>query len=98
MQMKDGLARARIAVDHRPVAALCNAFLRRNFSRNLKQSAKQLGILRLRIVQGWDGLARDHQDMHRRLRIDIAKGDDLRILINDVGGDVAGQDPAENGL
>ena len=42
--------------------------------------------------------ARDDEDVHGRLGRDVAEGDDLVVAVDDVGGDVAGDDRAEQAV
>ena len=75
-------------VDNKPVTALLEAELRRNFGGFQKQMAEHLMILRLRVAQSRNGPAWNDQHMHRSSRIDIANGEDKIVLVNDVTRDL----------
>ena len=44
-----------------------------------------------------DAALRNHEHMHRRLRIDVMNGDALVVLVLDAGGDFPGDDAFEEG-
>lgn len=50
------------------------------------------------VVDGGDVSAGDNQDVVRRLGVDVAEGDEVGILINDVGFKLAGGDAAEEAV
>ena len=43
-------------------------------------------------------LARDDQDVGRRLGVDVAEGNDEVVLVDEVGRDLAGDDAAEEAV
>ncbi len=52
----------------------------------------QFGLLCRYVVGSRDRDLRDHQDVRRCLRVDVAKGEDAIILVDDVGRNLAGDD------
>ena len=50
------------------------------------------------VVNGGDGLFRDDQKMHRRLRVDVTERQGDVVFVEDVRGDFAVDDLGENRL
>ena len=94
MQVKHALARP-LAVVHHQAEGVAHALLLGDARRRVQQVAEDIAILRAGVRQPGDGLLGDHQDMHRRLRVDVPEGQAAIILIDDVGRDLAVNDLAE---
>src|SRR6185503_2728921 len=93
MDVEHRLAGRSIGVDHGPVARLGDPFRPGDLGRNERQTADHRRVLR--VVERRDMLARHHQHVHRRLRVDVAKRDAVRILPNELRGDLVAYDAAE---
>ncbi len=50
------------------------------------------------IVEGRDMLARDDERVDGRVRIDVAEGDRLLVLVNNIGGNLARDDATEDAI
>src|SRR5881628_1332690 len=81
------------AVHSEPVAALGEA---RRFAQRLRgeeAATQRLGVARLHRHDRRNVAPRDDQEVHRRLRIDVAERDDL---VFDIRGTLAGDDATEH--
>jgi hypothetical protein len=85
VQVKNFLAAVSIAIDDQPVAILRNAFVGRNFLCCQHHSTNELGLIRLYIVHRRNLCPWHNQDVHRGLRIDIAKCNDLVVFVDHIG-------------
>src|SRR5690606_29340070 len=95
VQVIDLLPAVRVAVDDQPVAVLGDALLAGQVARHHEHPADQRRVFVSDVVGGGNDLVRDDQDVHRCARVDVAKGGDLFILIEDVRGQFAGRDAFE---
>ena len=87
MQVRHSLTCVPAIVQHKPKPVLSQT-KRTSHLRRLKQQVTQKRlILRLSLVDARDRLARDHQDMSRRLGGDVAERHDLVILVYNVRRD-----------
>ena len=95
--MRHLLVRSRAVVREHAVAALADPFLPRDMT-DRPDEGSELGVRRfLREIVDRDVLAfRDHDDMGRRLRIDVVKGEDVLVLIDLPAGQFAAKDAGEN--
>ena len=83
-------------VDQQAITTFRDALLAGNFGSNAKESPQSRLIFRRYIVDRGDFLVGDNQDVKGRLRVDIFEGRHQFVLINNVGGDFAFDDFAEN--
>jgi len=95
VQVSDGLAGPRAAVDDGAVAALLELSLARQLRRDQEQVAEQEFILG-GIVQGRHVLARNDEQVNGCLGMDVFDGHRPLVLVNDLGGDAAFDDATEN--
>ena len=94
MKVVDRLAGIVSAVGNNPVSA--RQVLLRGNDPDGPKAFRKLGIRGSGgIIQGAYMLLRNHQDMDRRLRIDITESVDIFILIDFLRGDLAADDPAK---
>ena len=95
--MRHLLVRSRAVVREHAVPALADPFLPRDMT-DRPDEGSELGVRRfLREIVDRDVLAfRDHDDMGRRLRIDVVKGEDVLVLIGLAAGQFAAKDAGEN--
>src|SRR5690606_22924640 len=54
-------------------------------------------VTRLQVVERGDRPLGNEQHVHRRLRVDVAEGQDLLVLVDDVGRNLPGDDLVEDG-
>lgn len=87
MEVEDGLPCLLAAVDDQPV--VLQPLLLRHSSRDGKQVAHKGFILWLYGIGTGDGFARDAEDVDWRGRVDVAEGDGLVVLVDDVCGNLA---------
>lgn len=93
--MPDRLATIPAAVKHASIAALGNAKALRQIPRRDMHVPQQLGVHWLDIQHAGDVLTRNDQHVCRRLGMDVTEGDDMVILMQDVGFHAAGGNFAE---
>jgi hypothetical protein len=55
-------------------------------------------VVRSEVVQRADVAAGDDQHVQRRLRVDVPDGDELVVLVNEPGWNLAADDPAEEAI
>ena len=95
MQVADVLAALRPAVDREPVAALAEAHRLADAPGGEDQPPDQGRVTGLERQHRLDVAPGDDQQMDGRLRIDVAKREDLVVLVLDVGGTLPRRDPTE---
>jgi hypothetical protein len=97
MKVRNALAGGVSGVDDNPIPVLSNLHLVRHFGGSIEKMPKQghiqLGsvVERLRIV-----LARDQEHVNWRLGIRIFYGNDLLVLVDDLGRYVFGNDATKD--
>ena len=96
--MENDLPAVAIAVDYESVAVLSDSFLFRQPGGNDEQVSQCCLILLRGIIYGCDGLIGDNQYMGRGLWADIAKSCHLLVPKDDVSGQFAAYNLAENGI
>ena len=74
MEVKNGLACVRTCVDDYAKAFLRDTLFLRELGGNQKNIANYFSIVSAQIRKRGDMLARDNQNMNRRLRIDVLEG------------------------
>jgi hypothetical protein len=87
-----------VAVDHQAIASLSEILLSGQLRRHEHHFAHQLAILWLQIIQRGDMPAGHHQQMRRRLRIDVAQGYDVLVLKHFFTGNCAGDNLTKNAI
>jgi len=90
--MKDALACARARVDDRSIAALRKPFLIRQAGGDTQQMAERSLIPLTGFVKRFYVFARNDQNMGGRLRVDVAESQRAIILVDDVRGNLPGND------
>src|SRR6516225_8768986 len=96
MEMEYGLPRPGVRVRDETIPLRDDALLARDLRREEREAADHRRILRR--IERRDVLARDHEDMRRRLRRDIAERDEPCVLGDDRGGDLLARDAAEEAV
>lgn len=95
VQMIDGLESIRTAVDHRAKPRIGDTFGVRNARHRFHNVAHKGAVSILHGGKTRNVSARDDQNVHGRLGLNIAERHGIRILIYDLGGNLAASDPAE---
>lgn len=95
MQMLDLLAAIRPHVGKHPIATLPNAQPVGDAHHESQQRAAQSVRTTLEIVERDDVLAWHHQDMLRRLGVEVTEGYEISIFENDGARDLPPRDPTE---
>lgn len=80
------------------VAALGHTLLLGNLPDSEQEFTGQAFINLRQVSDGWDVLPRNDQEVRWRLRVDVAEGDDIRILVDHRGWYVTLGDPAEQAV
>jgi len=86
MQVRHGLSSPFFAIKDQAVA-IADAQLLGQPRGNQVQMTEHAPVFLGDIGMSPDGFAGDHQDVNRRLRVNIAKGQALLVFVNDVGRD-----------
>ena len=86
---------AAVAIEHRPVAVLRVPLILGDLCGARNQSAHHRRVPFLDVVQRRDVPAGDDEHMERRLRIDVLERQQLVVLVDDLRGDLAVGDLAE---
>ena len=92
MEVRNGLPAMHPGVDHKPVTVFRNPLLRGQCLRHYEHVPDQRFITGLQLVYRGDMPVGNDQDMGTRNRVDIAKGRDLLISVDDRGSCFAGKD------
>jgi hypothetical protein len=98
VEVRHTLLRIRATIGDAPKARVANALPIRDGGGRPRHFPDERFIGIADVSEAGDVLTGDHQDMHRRLRIDISKSQDVTILINDVGGNFSLRDAAKQAL
>lgn len=98
MQMRHGFAGVRAVVEDEPKTILREAEFLRDLARLEHQVAENLVIFSRRFGDAGNGFLRNQQNVRRGLRVDVAKGDDEVVFINDLRRDFARDDFFKQGL
>ena len=97
VEMKNRLPRSSTYVKHSPVSLL-DVPLARNLGRRQVTAADHFGIFGLCFLQSGKVLLGDDKYMRRRLRVDVFKGQHVRVLVNLLGGNLAAENAAEEAV
>jgi hypothetical protein len=98
MQVIDFLTRPLPTVDNLTVAGLRNPFVSRQPGSSQQHSPNDFPVPIIEIIKRFDMLLGNHQEMHRRLRIDVFECDHLLVLIENTGLDFTSRDSTENAI
>jgi hypothetical protein len=96
VQVLDGLASVRIGVDHDAVTRLGKSVIPGDPGGEQHQASELNGVVS--IVERGDVSPRDHNEVRRRLRIDVAERDRVIGKSDDVRGYLAVHNSAEEAL
>jgi hypothetical protein len=97
VQVKHRLSGARTYVQNCSVSLLDLA-LAGDFGSRKMASAYYFGIFRLRFFESGEMVFRNDQHMCRCFRVDIVEGENVVILVDFAGGDLAPQDTAKQAV
>lgn len=97
MQMRDGFTGVRAIVDDEPIAAVFQAQFRGDLPSLEHQIAQDFFILWTRVGNAGDMFLWDNEHMRGRVRLDVAKGQHEVVFIDNVRGNLAGDDFFEQG-
>jgi hypothetical protein len=81
MEVKDALTTILSDVGHQAIAVILQAQRASHFCRSKEETTEQLSVFDTSIRNRNQGLAWNHEDMNRRLRLNVSKGDDMLIFI-----------------
>ncbi len=85
MKMKHRLPSARAVINYRPITPISKSLRVCHSRGNPKQVAQQRLVFLRSIVQRFNVFVRNHQQVSRRLRINIANNDRRVVLVDEVG-------------
>jgi hypothetical protein len=92
MQVRHGFTAVVTIVNHEPVAGFFQAQFFRHFGGFKQQVAEQVLVVGLGFGDARDQFFGDNQNVRRRLRADVAEGEDGIVFVNDVRRDFARDD------
>lgn len=98
MKVMDGLLRILAAIDDTAISRLLDALLGSDTSGRETQTSKQVGVRRVGVRKTADVTARNDKNVDRRFGIDIAKGQDVFILVNNIRENVPQGDFAKEAI
>ena len=91
----DALPGIGAAIYDRAITGIGNTQLGGNFARRKHELAQQRRMIGIQLVQRCNVLARNHQHVHRRARIDVVKRKNIIIFIRDARGNATARDATE---
>lgn len=94
MEMVYGLAAVLADIDDHAIAGI-KFFLAGDFGRSPQEMAEQSAVFGGRLGEGGDVLARNDEQMHRSLGVDVGEGEALLVLVDAGRGDASIGDFAE---
>jgi hypothetical protein len=97
VHVKYRLPRSWTYVQHGPVSLL-DVSLARNLSRCQVAAADHFSVFGLRFFQSSKMFLRDDQHMRGSLWVDVLKGENVLVLVNFLGGNLAAEDAAEQAV
>lgn len=97
VEVEDGLSGAGADVEDGAIAAL-DAALASDAGGGELALADQFSIFGLRFLQSGEVALGDDEDVRRGLRVDVLEGEGVLVLVNLLGGDLAGDDLAEEAI
>lgn len=92
MEVRHRLTAISAIVDHQSVAVVSQPHPSCDLRRLEQQMPKQSRVARLRLPDARNRPFRHHQDMRGRLRMNVPEGEDLIVLVNHVGWNLAGDE------
>ena len=98
MQVRYRFASVRSVVEDQPVAILLEAEFIGDFRGLQHQVTEHLVVFGFGFSDAWNGFLRNDQNMRRRLRFDVAKGDNGIVLIDNGGRDLTSDDFFKQGF
>jgi len=98
MKVKDRLTAIAVCVDNHPIAVTRETFAAGDLRRGDQKMPKSVLVLRPGLVERFDVLFRDNQNMPRRLRAKIVKSDANVVFVNLIGGNSPFHDLAEDAV
>ena len=96
MQMKDDLPGTRPVVDVDSEGVVGQALLARDLASDVEEVSQQDAILNVGVAEPRYVSLGDDDYMQGRLRVDVPKGQAVLILVDDIRGDLAAKDLAED--
>lgn len=97
VQVIHGLPAICSCIDHHPIA-FREAFVPGNLCPGQQEVTQQVRVLLAGVGCGTDVLARNHKEMHRRLRVDVAECIAAVVAEDRLGGNCAFDDFAEQAI
>jgi hypothetical protein len=98
MEVLDALLRVRAGIDHGPVSGLCHTLLIRYAGSRRRYSGNQLRVFGRGHGEIRHVPAGNHNDVDRRLRIDVPKCQYGIVFVHDLSRNLTGHDPAEEAV
>lgn len=96
MEVRDHLAAIGAGIDDQAIASLAEALLLGQGGSAKEEPAQQSCLLPAGLGNAGDMLPGDDQNMGRRPRMNVPKGNNIRVLIDDVARSLAAGDLAED--
>ena len=84
-------------VDHQAVAGLVETLFFGDVTGGEEEATEELAVALAGFADARDDALRDDEDVDRGLRVDVADGEYLLVVANDIGGDLPGRDAFKEG-
>jgi len=97
VQVEDGLSGSGPHIQYRAIAVF-DAALSGHVSGRQMAKTNDVGIFCGRFLQSANMFFGDHEDMRRRLRIDVLEGQGVLVLVNFLRGNLTGNNAAEQAV
>ena len=98
VHMPDGLPAVLTGVEDKPVPGVLDPLGRGDLAGRADKLVKQPAARRGEFTHVREMVLRDHQDVGRRLGVDVTEGDNTLPVQHYRGGDLPGSDPAEQAV
>jgi hypothetical protein len=95
VEMGHGIRCVLADVEHEPVAALGDPFGLGHVAGGGEDTGERFGVTGFEHAGIVDVASGDHEDVHGSLGVEVAKGHGELGTVHDVGGDLTGDDAAE---
>jgi hypothetical protein len=98
MQVEHRLSGPRAVVDHRAVSLRFQSSRAGELCRNEEKMAQQRRVFRLGLLERGQVFAGNHQQVDRRLRVNVCDRHGSVVFVNDLGGSLVVNDSAEKAI
>ena len=98
MEMRDGLTGVRSVIGDDPIASIIEPVLAGDARRQRQRVRRDVPVIDADIAQGREVLSRHDEHVDRRLRVQVAKGDVMFALRDELRGKLTVRNAAEDAI